>query len=216
MAIRRGKTAMARVMREQEREGLAKLAKMSRADRAAFWETVNVGSDPGAQLARTAKAATSGAKKVSSRVLFTPSAAKGLGPGQKALGPGVEAAFEAEAAGVGGGAEAGYAGQKLLTGQGPKSFMQKIGGKAGMAGIGLFLADLLKNQGMDAYGMGKQADLQGQQMEAQGEAATPENFLIQALLPSSEQQKQQAMQALMQQLTGGNAPRQLARGEVLT
>lgn len=94
--------------------------------------------------------------------------------------------------------------------------MQKIGGKAGMAGIGLFLADLLKNQGMDAYGMGKQADLQGQQMEAQGEAATPENFLIQALLPSSEQQKQQAMQALMQQLTGGNAPRQLARGEVLT
>jgi len=94
--------------------------------------------------------------------------------------------------------------------------LRKIGGKAGLVGIGLFLADLIKNQGLDAYGIGQQADLQGQQMEAQGQAATPENFLIQALLPSSEQQKQQAMQALMQQLTGGNAPRQLARGEVLT
>ena len=88
------------------------------------------------------------------------------------------------------------------------------GGLAG--GLALMLAEMLASTYQSERGLDIEADLQSQQLDIQSQAASPENFMIQALLPSSEQQKQQAMQALMQQLTGGNAPRQLARGEVLT
>jgi len=103
---------------------------------------------------------------------------------------------------------------------GIKNFLKKpvsksaAGGVAG--GLGFMLAEMLASTLQNERGLDIGADLQSQQLDIQSEAASPENFLIQALLPSSEQQKQQAMQALMQQLTGGNAPRQLARGEVLT
>ena len=95
----------------------------------------------------------------------------------------------------------------------PGKLNQKLGYAGGIAGM---LAYMLKDVLIASHGAGIEEDLQTQAMDIQAEQATPENFLIQALLPSSEQQKQQAMQALMQQLTGGNAPRQLARGEVLT
>jgi len=83
-------------------------------------------------------------------------------------------------------------------------------------GIGALLTLLIKDALLETSGAGVEADLQGAALDAQSAAATPENFLIQALLPSSEQQKQQAMQALLNQLTGGNAPPILARGEILT
>jgi len=89
--------------------------------------------------------------------------------------------------------------------------------RAGAAGgIAAMLASMLAEVMINERGAGIQSSLQGREMDIQGQYATPENYMINALLPSSEQQKQQAMQALMQQLTGGNAPRQLARGEVLT
>lgn len=101
-------------------------------------------------------------------------------------------------------------------GKAKKLLGKPMSGIGAAGGIGAMLASMLAAAVINERGAGIQSSLQGREMDIQGQYAAPENYLINALLPSSEQQKQQAMQALMQQLTGGNAPRQLARGEVLT
>lgn len=150
--------------------------------------------------------ATSGAELLSSllRGLKRPDTSAGVSLG--AAGAGV-------AAGDVGAGVANPLGGIASPGKRGFSLSNKLKGGLGIAGL---LALILKGAVQEDRGLGIEADLQGQLLDAQSEAATPENFLIQALLPSSEQQKQQALQALMQQLTGGNAPRALARGEVLT
>ena len=75
---------------------------------------------------------------------------------------------------------------------------------------------MIKNAYLENRGQNIQSGLQNQALDAQSEAVDSDRFLMEALLPSSEAQKQQAMSALMAQLTDGNSRPRLARGEIFT
>ena len=160
---------------------------------------------------KAARKAINSAKRGAKRVRLDKLISKVLG----GTNPLIPEGFAAEA-GAAVGAEAPNIGRlasmkNALTGPVSGGTAAGLGG-----GLAFMLAEMLGQTALSERGLDIGADLQSEQLGIQSEAATPENFMIQALLPSSEQQKQQAMQALMQQLTGGNMPRQLARGEVLT
>ncbi|MFH0981801.1 MAG: hypothetical protein V2A79_09710 [Planctomycetota bacterium] len=145
-----------------------------------------------------------------------------LSPAQTA-GTGAAAAEAAggavgqEAAAAAGGAAGAPAGmdmlKKILGGKGGGSAL-----KAGATGvIGYMLIEGLLRTLLQGGQQLSQTALAGSELEAQGEALTPEAVREQALQPVTRSQRDFALQLLMQQLSGGRGmPTKLARGEVLT
>ena len=221
MARQRSKSEMARLLREQERRGLAKISRMKQAERAKFWENLKLSdSKSGTALARqvseSSRREAAKAKVVASRVVGTtgrvhqvpftkkalPGGVPAVGPANWPLGP------DLPPGGVGGG---GWFDKiKAHPKQAIKDFAKKPEAKWLGATV---LLELLGRTALGAYEMHQGAKIQGAEIDMQGQYA-PQIAEQQALQPVTEARKEQALAMLMRQM--GQSVPNLAEGEVWT